>query len=86
MTGGTYPKSEPLRTKPRPLSGAGIAEIVVLIATVAAGVGIGIALNSLVLGFAVLLALAVIARVMFAVLGDGPPRRSHPHRHEQARP
>jgi hypothetical protein len=86
MGSGTYSKSEPLRAKPRPLSGAGTPEIAILVGAVAVGVGVGLVLDSLVLGFAALLALALIARILLAVLGDGPSKGPHAHQHEQARP
>ncbi len=80
MSTDTYAKRGPHLT--RVGSGASRLEVVILVATLAIGVGIGFALNSFVLGFAAVVVLAVVARIGLAI---GSPKHSRAGRREQAR-
>jgi|GEM_PF-2983175 len=71
MSTQTYAKSNSLlrRIRIRPLAGAGRIEIAVIAATLLAGVLIGVALNSFVLGFAALVVIALFVRLILEVVG-----------------
>ncbi len=84
-----YSKSKSPRRQSRVglVRGAGNAEVVVLGAALVAGIGVGFALDSLFFGFIALIVLALIARLVLAVIGmDGDtgsnaPAPAHSHEH-----